>query len=69
VPVKVLPTRKSLFQVFGQMMGVGAEGVRVIGVASGLVNDPQTRTVIDAVRRAKLQANGGAAVLADMPNW
>jgi len=69
VPIKVLPTRKSLFDLFGQMMGVGAEGVRVLGVAAGLMHDPQTKAVLDAVNRARLQSNGQGAVLADIPAW
>ena len=66
VRLKLLPVKKSPFEVLERVMGVSADGVRVLAAAGWVLGDPRAKGLMDELAHARLPANGGM-VLAPTP--
>ena len=65
--LKLTPSRKSPFDMLQQMAGIGGASAQTYVAAASVLADPRARAVLDELARARLQADGQAAVLAPTP--
>ena len=66
-PLKLLPSHRSPFAAMRQAFALGGASLKVLSTAAWLVDDPQARGMVDALTRARLQADGSGAVLGPQP--
>ena len=64
-----IPTPRQIKQFLDQYVIGQDNAKKALAVAVSLLRDPQTRAALDQINRARLQANGQGAVLADTPSW
>ena len=65
--LKVTPSHKSPLDMLQRMAGLGGASVQSLAAAAQVLGDPKARAVMDELARARLQADGQAAVLAPTP--
>ena len=65
--LKLTPSHKSPFDMLQQMAGIGGASAQTYVAAASVLADPRARAVLDELARARLQADGQAAVLAPTP--
>jgi protease-4 len=66
VRLRLLPARRSPFEVLQQVLGVSATGVRTLAAVGWVFGDPRAEAVLDQAVRARL-GPAGSAVLAPTP--
>lgn len=67
VALKVLPSKKSPFDVFARALGLGESSAETLSTVSWLVGEPRAQSLLEAAKRARLEASGQAMVLAPTP--
>ena len=65
--LKVTPSHKSPLDMLQRMAGLGGASAQSFVAAAQVLGDPKARAVMDELARARLQADGQAAVLAPTP--
>jgi protease-4 len=66
VRLKLLPARRSPFDLLQQALGVSATGVRALAAAGWVLGDPRAQNLLDRAAQARLGAQG-STVLAPTP--
>jgi protease-4 len=64
VTLKMVPGRRSPFEVLDKSLGLGARSLSAVATAAWLLGDPRSQAAIDALARERLQSSGQGAVLA-----
>jgi protease-4 len=66
VRLRVLPARRSPFEMIQQALGVSAAGVRALAAAGWMLGDPRAQSLLDQAARARLGPQG-STVMAPTP--
>ena len=66
VRLKLLPARRSPFDMLQQALGVSATGVKTLAALGWVMGDPRAQSLLDSAVRARLGAQG-STVLAETP--
>ena len=64
VSLRVMPSKKSPFDALQRAFGRSDASVRSLTIIASLLSDARAQTLLDALVRTQVQAQGGAAVLA-----
>ncbi len=65
--LRLTPSHKSPLDAVTRMIGMGSASAHTLGAAAWVLSDPRAQSAMDALVRARLQADGQAAVLAPTP--
>ena len=66
--LKVSPAKTSPMELLHRLVGMGGASAKALDTALWLAADPRAQQALDALGRARLQAQGQAAVLAPTPS-
>ncbi len=66
-PLKAIASKPSPFASLQHAFGLGGASIRTLSTAAWLLGDPRAQGLLDDLSQARLQAEGGGAVLAPKP--
>jgi protease-4 len=67
VVVKSISPKRSPLDMLSHAMGMGSTSLKTLAIAVQALNDPRTQAALADIDRLRLQARGGATVLANQP--
>jgi len=67
VVVKSISPKRSPLDMLSHAMGMGSTSLKTLSIAVQALSDPRTQAALADIDRLRLQARGGATVLADQP--